>query len=49
VWGQAVTAYIVANDPATGDDVVASVDRRLRGCLAKYKVPKAYHRVDRLP
>lgn len=48
VWGQAVTAYIVAENPDGWDDLLETVDGHLHNRLAKYKVPKTYHRVDRL-
>jgi acyl-CoA synthetase (AMP-forming)/AMP-acid ligase II len=45
VWGQAVTAYLVAEET---DDIVATVRGVLLGRLAKYKVPKVMKVVDRL-
>lgn len=48
VWGQAVTAYIVAENPDGWDDLLEAVDGHLHNRLAKYKVPKTYQRVDRL-
>ncbi|MGH7118534.1 MAG: class I adenylate-forming enzyme family protein [Acetobacteraceae bacterium] len=48
-WGQAVTAFIVPEDPTPWADLVAAVDSHLKKRLAKYKLPKVYHKVDRLP
>ncbi|HEX6073686.1 MAG TPA: class I adenylate-forming enzyme family protein [Micromonosporaceae bacterium] len=45
VWGQVVTAYLVAEET---DDIVATVRGVLLGRLAKYKVPKVMKVVDRL-
>ena len=47
VWGQAVTAYAVADGPA--DEVRARIAATLPGRLARYKLPKELHLVDRLP
>jgi acyl-CoA synthetase (AMP-forming)/AMP-acid ligase II len=49
VWGQAVTAYIVADDPAEWDQVLARLTAELPGKLARYKIPKTYRQVERLP
>jgi o-succinylbenzoate---CoA ligase len=44
-WGEAVTAYLVAADGVTDDDLRTHVRER----LAPHKVPKAIHRRDELP
>ena len=44
-WGEAVTAFVVADPDASDDDLLAHCRER----LAPFKVPKALHRVDELP
>jgi O-succinylbenzoic acid--CoA ligase len=44
-WGEAVTAYVVATDGASDEDLIAHARER----LAPHKVPKAIHRRDELP
>lgn len=48
-WGQAVTAYIVPATPGPAEALLATVREALAQRLARYKVPKAFHVVDRLP
>lgn len=49
VWGQAVTAYVVAEDPDRWDDLVSRMKAELPSKIARYKVPKNFRNVDRLP
>jgi acyl-CoA synthetase (AMP-forming)/AMP-acid ligase II len=44
VWGEAVTAYVVTDEPVTADALRGQLERR----LATYKVPTAVHVVDDL-
>jgi acyl-CoA synthetase (AMP-forming)/AMP-acid ligase II len=44
VWGEAVTAYVVTDEPVTADALRGQLKRR----LATYKVPTAVHVVDDL-
>jgi acyl-coenzyme A synthetase/AMP-(fatty) acid ligase len=44
-WGQVVTAYVVADDDVSDDELTAHARERLAG----YKLPKAIHRRDELP
>jgi len=44
-WGQAVTAWVVLATHVADSELAA----HCRGCLAGYKVPKAFVRVDELP
>jgi o-succinylbenzoate---CoA ligase len=44
-WGQVVTAYVVADEWLTDDELIAHARERLAG----YKLPKAIHRRDELP
>lgn len=46
VWGQAVTAYVVAAQPDQWDGLVATLRAELPDRIARYKIPKAFHRVD---
>lgn len=48
-WGQAVTAFIVADDPHQFDELVARLKAELPAKLAHYKIPKRFHQVERLP
>jgi acyl-CoA synthetase (AMP-forming)/AMP-acid ligase II len=47
VWGQAVTAYVVASHHAP-PDLVAHLHEQLGTRLARYKIPKRIHLVDQL-
>ena len=47
-WGQAVTAYVVPA-PDAGPDLLDRLRERLPARLARYKIPKAIHVVERLP
>ncbi len=49
VWGQAVTAHIVPEAPADFDPLVERLKNDLPAKLARYKIPKSYRQVDRLP
>lgn len=44
-WGQVVTAYVVAPDAVTDDELIAHARERLAG----YKLPKQIHRRAELP
>jgi long-chain acyl-CoA synthetase len=44
-WGEAVTAFVVAAEPVDG----ATLDAHCRQRLSRYKLPKAFHFLDRLP
>jgi acyl-CoA synthetase (AMP-forming)/AMP-acid ligase II len=46
-WGQAVTAYIVAESDA-GEDLLERAREGLQGRLARYKIPKRFHLVGSL-
>lgn len=49
-WGETVVAYVVAKlGVEAGDSLLARVRFELEGKLAKYKVPKEFRVVDRLP
>ena len=48
-WGQAVTAYVVPDAPEHWDAIIARLHAELPTKLAKYKIPKAIHRVAELP
>jgi acyl-CoA synthetase (AMP-forming)/AMP-acid ligase II len=45
-WGQAVTAYVVADDPATAAQLPAAITAALERRFARYKLPKRLHLVD---
>lgn len=45
-WGQAVTAYVVPEPAADWDELVARLGEELPRSLARYKIPKAYWKVD---
>jgi fatty-acyl-CoA synthase len=47
-WGQAVTAYVVPDDPGAADRLTQDIDAALRRRLARYKLPKRVHLVDSL-
>ena len=47
-WGEAVTAYLVPEDPAATDQLVGRVSQALEARLARYKLPKRLHLVDSL-
>jgi acyl-CoA synthetase (AMP-forming)/AMP-acid ligase II len=49
VWGQAVVASVVADDPGHWDELVARLKTELPARLARYKIPKTFRRVERLP
>jgi len=49
VWGQAVTAYVVAENPDQWDSLVSRMKTELPSKIARYKVPKRFRNVDRLP
>ena len=49
VWGEKITAYIVPSDIETGEDISKRVRASIGKRLAKYKIPKVFHVVDRLP
>ncbi|TWP37585.1 class I adenylate-forming enzyme family protein [Leekyejoonella antrihumi] len=48
-WGEAVTAYIVPEDPADWSNLVDRLRSNLPQRLARYKIPKSYHQVAELP
>ncbi len=48
-WGEAVVAFIVADDPTTTADLLDRVMQSCRTDLAKYKVPKEVVFADTLP
>jgi acyl-CoA synthetase (AMP-forming)/AMP-acid ligase II len=47
-WGEAVTAYVVPEDPVTGEQLTERIRRALEARLARYKLPKRLHLVDSL-
>ena len=47
-WGQAVTAYVVPEDPAAGDQLAERIGQALEARLARYKLPKRLHLVGSL-
>lgn len=47
-WGEAVTAYVVPEDPASGDQLTERIHRALEARLARYKLPKRLHLVGSL-
>jgi acyl-CoA synthetase (AMP-forming)/AMP-acid ligase II len=47
-WGEAVTAYVVPEDPATGQQLTERIRRALEARLARYKLPKRLHLVGSL-
>lgn len=49
VWGQAVTAYVVPAEGEQDEALLGRIREALAARLAKYKVPKAFHIVERLP
>ena len=49
VWGEAVTAYVVPDDPTLWDDLIQRLGAELPTKLARYKIPKRYHQVAQLP
>jgi len=48
IWGEAVTAYVVPEDPATVEQLTGRIRRALEGRLARYKLPKRLHLVGSL-
>jgi acyl-CoA synthetase (AMP-forming)/AMP-acid ligase II len=49
VWGQAVTAYVIPDDPAAWSGLTQRLAAELSARLARYKIPKAIHKVTALP
>lgn len=49
VWGQAVTAYVIAENPDGWDELVTKLKTELPDKLARYKIPKTFRQVDSLP
>ena len=49
VWGQAVTAYVVAQDADDWDALRERLRVELSRQLARYKIPKSFHQVAQLP
>ena len=49
VWGQAVTAYVVAQDPKNWEALQERMRAQLSTQLARYKIPKSFHQVAQLP
>ena len=47
-WGEAVTAYVVPEDPATGEQLTERIRRALEARLARYKLPKRLRLVGSL-
>jgi fatty-acyl-CoA synthase len=47
-WGEAVTAYVVPDDPTSGEQLTERIRRALETRLARYKLPKRLHLVDSL-
>jgi fatty-acyl-CoA synthase len=47
-WGEAVTAYVVPEDPAAGDQLAERIRQALEARLARYKLPKRLHLVGSL-
>jgi acyl-CoA synthetase (AMP-forming)/AMP-acid ligase II len=47
-WGEAVTAYVVPEDPASIEQLTVRIRRALEARLARYKLPKQLHLVDSL-
>lgn len=48
IWGQAVTAQIVAESVGDPNALIRRIHEELRKKLAKYKIPKAIKLVDHL-
>jgi fatty-acyl-CoA synthase/long-chain acyl-CoA synthetase len=47
-WGEAVTAYVVPEDPAAGEQLTERIRHALEARLARYKLPKRLHLVGSL-
>jgi acyl-CoA synthetase (AMP-forming)/AMP-acid ligase II len=47
-WGEAVTAYVIPEDPASGEQLTERIRRALEASLARYKLPKRLHLVGSL-
>lgn len=47
-WGEAVTAYVIPEDPASGEQLTERIRRALEARLARYKLPKRLHLVGSL-
>jgi acyl-CoA synthetase (AMP-forming)/AMP-acid ligase II len=47
-WGEAVTAYVIPEDPASGEELTERIRRALEARLARYKLPKRLHLVGSL-
>jgi fatty-acyl-CoA synthase len=47
-WGEAVTAYVVPEDPAAGEQLTERIRRALEARLARYKLPKRLRLVGSL-
>jgi fatty-acyl-CoA synthase len=48
-WGQAVTAYVVVENADSSETILARIGEELPDQLARYKLPKRLHLVERLP
>lgn len=49
VWGQAVTAYLIPHPDSDWDTIVGRLRDTLPTKLARYKIPKQFHRCTELP
>ncbi|MFL6184687.1 MAG: class I adenylate-forming enzyme family protein [Actinomycetes bacterium] len=47
-WGEAVTAYVIPEDPASGEQLTERIRRALEARLARYKLPKRLYLVGSL-
>ena len=47
-WGEAVTAYVVPEDPTAGEQLTERIRHTLEARLARYKLPKRLHLVGSL-
>ena len=47
-WGEAVTAYVVPEDPTAGEQLTERIRHALEARLARYKLPKRLHLVGSL-
>jgi fatty-acyl-CoA synthase len=47
-WGEAVTAYVVPDDPTAGEQLTERIRHALEARLARYKLPKRLHLVGSL-
>ena len=48
-WGQRVEAHVILRAPGAVDATALETYCRSDGGLASFKIPKAFHLVDRLP